>query len=208
MFIGDVAGENSGSMLYRTWVNCDDTGVPFLCSADGCEESVLYDCIYCDKHLRSICGVYVAPSETGFGLGLFTDRCFRKGESIVHYGGECVSDDELCHRYCWVKNDDGEYVSVTAPYALEAAVGTCDAVRIRGAGAYCNCPKGTNKRSNAYLGSNGIKASANIKKGVEVFVSYGRAYWMNCGPYYATHYTVVEDFINKDDERPFKRRKC
>jgi hypothetical protein len=207
MTIGPVAGLNEGIMLYRSWVNCDDTGIPFQCSADGCGQTVLYDCFYCDEHLRSECGVYIAPSQTGFGMGLFTAKCFRKGESIAHYGGELISDDELCNRYCWVTNDNGEYISVTAPYALEASKGTIDAVRIRGAGAYCNCPKGTSKRSNAYLGADDIRAWTNIRKNTEVFVSYGRAYWLNCGPKFASHQTTEECFHTNETETPLKKRK-
>ena len=194
MRAGSAAGSKSGEVIYRCWVNCDDIGIPFQCSADGCSERVLYDCKYCPEHLRAETGVYIAPSQTGFGMGLFTAREFARGDRIAHYGGEIVTAEETEWRYGCMCDDDGEYIVVTAPYALgiDGTENSRDAVRIRGAGSYCNSPKGTDFKANARLGCRFIRASKALPANTEVFVCYGSEYWTLCGPEHMSHETKVE----------------
>jgi hypothetical protein len=205
--MGPAAGKNHGKVLYRTWVNCDDMGVPFLCSVDKCEESVLDDCWFCTRHLREKCGVYIAPSRTGFGKGLFTAKAFKRGQRIAHYGGEIISAQEMDNRYGWMLDDEDEYVVVTAPYALSLndTENARDAVRIRGAGSYCNSPKGFNIKCNASLGNRFVRATTTIHPDTEIFVSYGCEYWGCAGPDISTHETILR--VDDIPDVPCKRRK-
>jgi hypothetical protein len=184
--------------------------MPLQCSADLCEQPVLEDCWFCAEHLRSIVGVYVAPSKTGYGKGLFTARSFKRGQRIAHYGGEVVSEEEMQSRYGWMFNKTADgYVVVTAPYALgiEGTTNSRDAARIRGAGSYCNSPKGLEGiRPNASLGNRYVRALVDMGPDTEVFVSYGRDYWVCASSHFETHSTTVQ--VNKLSLEPScKKRK-
>ncbi len=178
---GDEAGFNASQTIYRTNVNCDDTGMPFRCCR--CDSLVMYDCYYCPLHLAEECGVRVGISKTGFGLGLFATRDFKRRHRVAHYGGEILTPAEIDARYGWLPDDSGEMFVTTAPYALGLvdSENVRDAARIRGAGAYCNDPRNTPYKANAALGCRYIRAVVDVKKGEEVFVDYGEHYWTRAG---------------------------
>ena len=194
--LGSRAGSNEGKLLYRAWVNCDDSGAPFLCEIRGCQTAVTYDCFKCNHHLETEGGVYVAPSSLGFGLGLFTSRAFRANERVAHLGGELLSSEELDVRYAGGTDEHNKQVVVTAPYAVvisnESESGNVlDCARIRGAGSYANCPRGTLRRPNACIEEFYIVARKYIPAHCEVLVSYGRSYWSHSDASYATHRTEL-----------------
>ena len=194
---GTDAESRAGSLVYRAWVNCDDTGVPFRCSHDGCEATVLYDCFLCGNHLESEYGVRILPSAIA-GLGLFATRRFRRNEIIVHYGGEIVSRDEMEVRYGCVENDRGDLITLTAPYALgiDRSENSRDAARVRGAGSYVNSAENVvGKRANARLGNRFIRATCTIEPGTEILCTYGDDYWHSASARTMTHTTreVVGD---------------
>lgn len=193
----------NNEILYRCLVNCDDLGIPFLCNAEACDKCVLWDCFYCEEHLRSICGVYLAPSTTGHGKGLFSAKQFKRGQKIAHYGGEIISPEEMHSRYGWMTNECGDYFVVTAPYGIEIenSENVRDACRIRGAASYCNSIHGTGMKSNAQLGSRYVRATRTIEPDHEILVAYGRDYWKttNC-----QHETKV--FSDLVEGQPIKLR--
>lgn len=209
MRAGSDAGARAGEVTYRAWVNCDDSGVPFMCSYDGgCARTVLYDCFYCDEHLESVCGVRIGPSPIA-GMGLFATRQFRRNDVITHYGGEIITPAEMETRYGCITTNDGEQLVMTAPYALgiDQSDETRDAVRVRGAGSYCNSPEGSSvrRRANARLGNRHIRASTTIQPGTEILCAYGRDYWQSAGPRTITHETRLVDDASLLP--PFKRRR-
>lgn len=120
--------------------------------------------------------VYVRKSLLpGAGLGLFANRNFRKGDRIAEYGGK---------RRLWreVKHEDGHngyLLRLNRTMAIDArptlhlpgryANDAAGLVRIRGL------------RNNAEYLIYGdrcfIEATRGIRKGEEILVSYGRAFW-------------------------------
>lgn len=207
---GAEAGSAAGSIVYRSWVNCDDTGVPFLCSHPSCTKHVLYDCFLCETHLESECGVRIGPSTVA-GLGLFATRKFKRNEIIVHYGGEVVSADEMETRYGCLRNDRGESVTLTAPYALgiDKSTHSRDAARVRGAGAYVNSSEGLRSgvTANARLGNRYIRALKTIEPGTEILCTYGTEYWQFESAATMTHCTRLVTTTTSDGMSPYKRRR-
>lgn len=99
------------------------------------------------------------------------DILFRVGDTIIEYGGEVVSRDEI----------DERYEDFTSPYGLaEGRYGEDGACR-RGVGTIAN--HGGSRRSNArYVLSRGanrkfkLVATKNIRNGSEVLTNYGDDY--------------------------------
>jgi hypothetical protein len=99
---------------------------------------------------------------------------FRKGETIIGYGGELLDDEELDERY------EGEN---TAPYAVNTK---------EDANRDCACERSVGSSANTSAGHNNatfavdrtrteakLVASKNIKNGEEIFLAYGRSYRLN-----------------------------
>jgi len=209
---GTKAGADAGNVLYRAWVNCDDTGVPFKCSDETCHSPVFHDCFYCDAHLTEHVGVVIRESNIpGCGLGLFASRSFSRGERIASYGGEVISSQELATRYSkMIDAETGEYLVVTAPYALgiHGSDNTRDGARIRGAGSYVNATLGTGRRPNSPLGNRYVRASRKINAGEEILCSYGAEYWKCASPAFMTHTTTtIVSSTSAPPLLPFKRRR-
>jgi hypothetical protein len=96
---------------------------------------------------------------------------FRKGQTIIDYRGEKIDEDELNERY-------GSY---TAPYAVKVADNEyTDAACQRGVASNANSNVNTGHSNNATLSLDrrnrriNLKATKNIRNGMEIFASYGR----------------------------------
>jgi hypothetical protein len=138
---------------------------------------------YCWIHLLYQKHLRIKPSTIrGSGKGVFAmskahgpnDIIFQKGEIIIEYDGELITEEELQRRY-------GDHV---APYAASERRITEDGACRRGVGtlvnhsARPNCrlflsnPRGSPRRWK-------LQALKNIKNGAECFISYGRQYGLN-----------------------------
>jgi hypothetical protein len=152
-----------------------------------------------DAEQPSLVGVKIAPSSIpNSGLGLFATRDFKYGEYVMQFEFETVSREELDRRYAFDSDDIG-----TAPYGITLSVKEneyADATCIRNAPSFANDRRGSkkplyganvvikpwrpNKKSPWMVwlkvrdAPKGTSASAvAIKKGSEMFVSYGKSYW-------------------------------
>ncbi len=113
----------------------------------------------------------------GAGKGLFTKRDLKKGERIIEYMGEIITDAE-----CDIRAENDQY-----GYIFYIGKNKCiDAYNIPEAIArYANDAKGLTKVNGItnnccytiYKHSGWIKAEKNIKAGSEILVSYGAEYW-------------------------------
>jgi SET domain-containing protein len=117
----------------------------------------------------------------GIGKGLFAlDKraagnaiLFRRGEKIIVYDGEVVTQAQLQRRY-------GNF---TAPYAISQGKFAEDSACRRGAGSLSNHAINTNarlafsRRTKKFM----LIATKPIRNGAEIFCSYGRAYRHNDG---------------------------
>lgn len=120
----------------------------------------------------------VKPSKIpNAGKGLFTKRDIKKGERVVEYLGEIITDKE-CNRRA--ENDQYGYVFYINKQKCIDAHHTPEALA-----RYANDAKGLVKvkhlKNNAsyevWKNRGWITAEKNIKAGSEIFVSYGAEYW-------------------------------
>ena len=130
---------------------------------------------YCHNHMRVHEGLRVTKSLVArAGNGLFAARDFKKGDHIADYTG-----DRLVLR---VDQAGG-------PYVLQMnKTSGIDAARTNtGYGRWANDARGTDYSANTQFVLDNIrrtgrlKATKAIKKGDELFVGYGAAYWNNLG---------------------------
>lgn len=114
---------------------------------------------------------------TGAGKGLFTKRDIKKGERIVEYLGEIVTEAELDRR---AENDIYGYAFyISKKKCVDAYFTPKELAR------YANDAKGLTKIKGitnnccyvVYKNSGWIKAEKNIAAGSEIFVAYGAEYW-------------------------------
>ena len=130
---------------------------------------------HCHVHMRSMDGLRVTKSTVaGAGSGLFATRDFAEGDHLADYTG-----DELIIRQ---GSDGGPYcLALTQRRAIDAAPTNT------GYGRWANDPRGSNGGPNAEFvlnparGTGRLRATARIRKGDEIFVSYGRMYWATFG---------------------------
>jgi len=113
----------------------------------------------------------------GAGKGLFTKRDIKKGERIVEYLGEIVTEAELDRR---AENDIYGYAFyISKKKCVDAYYTPKEIAR------YANDAKGLTKIKGitnnccyvVYKNSGWIKAEKNIPKGAEILVAYGAEYW-------------------------------
>lgn len=132
----------------------------------------------------------------GSGKGLFTKRDIKKGERIIEYLGEIVTEVELDRR---AENDIYGYAFYISKRKCIDAYYTPDELA-----RYANDAKGLTKIKGitnnccyvVYKNSGWIKAEKNIKAGAELFVSYGAEYWRD-----------IRDNIKLDLERQAEKKK-
>lgn len=151
-----------------------------------CRKRVCIGTDYCWIHNKTKRSLQIKPSTIeNAGKGLFAVKpnknwpadqpLFKKGQNIVKYEGESLTNNQLQARY-------GD---LTAPYGLKIRgnANTIDAGCKRSIASLANHK--SNSQSNAKLSENGyIKAVKNILPGREIFVSYGGAYRRD-----SNHYT-------------------
>ncbi|HEY0030914.1 MAG TPA: SET domain-containing protein [Bacteroidia bacterium] len=114
---------------------------------------------------------------SGAGKGLFTKRDIKKGERIVEYLGEIITEGELNRRA--EKNDYGYSFYINKRRVIDAFYFPEALAR------YANDAKGLTRipglRNNCcyeiYNHKAYIQAERNIKAGEEIFVGYGSEYW-------------------------------
>ena len=156
-----------------------------------CAKNVVIGSGYCSAHLKQLYGLSIGPSKIdGAGLGLFATRNIRaclkeeapdyctgkKGERCsIPYWGQVISSKEGDERY-------GK--STTAPYGLAIRDSTnfVDAACLRCFASLINHASKGFKANCAFIQREGdsfpsIEIMKPIKKGEELYVSYGRNYW-------------------------------
>ena len=130
---------------------------------------------HCHVHMRLLDGLRVTTSTVArAGNGLVAARDFAPGEHLADYTG-----DELITRR---DGDGGPYcLALTQRRAIDAAPTNT------GYGRWANDPRGSAGGPNAEFvlnparGTGRLRATARIRKGDEIFVSYGRQYWATFG---------------------------
>ena len=136
---------------------------------------------FCSVHTRLLLNLKVADSTIkGSGKGLFTLMDIKKGTKIIQYTGTLMSATQ------YDKNDTGYGASVSKSRVIDAS-STQSTL-----GRYANDCRAANIRKKECRGTNArfsvsykkdqdpavwIKATKNIKKGSEIFISYSRYYW-------------------------------
>ena len=169
------------------------------CRRPSCSNS-----LFCFAHLRTICKMRIARSlflddnTPVNGLGLYAvgtkvanidDNVpvFEKGDYIgsglsnrALYDGETLEKEVLNKRYDY-KNDSGEHIEPTAPYALMInADNYTDSACVRGPLAMMNSAKKAIIQVNAWLlPDGGCLFLKDIYHGDELIVYYGDDYWIN-----------------------------
>ena len=124
---------------------------------------------YCWNHLRTMEGLRVKLSHVpNAGLGLFAEREFKANEKVAIYAGDKLIDGP----------GGGVYqLGLTKHVAIDAARTNC------APGRYANDPRGTNSNANTKFCFNhrtqtaSLRSTRRIRKGDEVLIKYGRAYW-------------------------------
>ncbi|MBL7882939.1 MAG: SET domain-containing protein [Bacteroidia bacterium] len=132
----------------------------------------------------------------GAGKGLFTKRDIKKGERIVEYLGEIITEAELDRR---AEKDIYGYAFYINKNRCIDAYYTPEAIA-----RYANDAKGLTRikglNNNAcydiWKNKGWIKAEKNIKAGSEIFVSYGAEYWKD-----------IKYNIKLDEERAAEAKK-
>ena len=153
---------------------------------------------HCHVHMRSLDGLRVTKSAVaGAGNGLFAARDFAVGDHLADYTG-----DELIIRR---DGDGGPYcLALSRRRAIDAAPTNT------GYGRWANDPRGSGGGPNAEFvlntarGTGRLRATARIRKGDEIFVSYGAQYWATFGsnakvvvrPARAPHRAAAHDVID------------
>ena len=107
----------------------------------------------------------------GAGLGLFAAQDFQAKRKILPYKGEVLTAQQV---------EDTCPGDELMAYGLR--IGRNRFVNAwkssHGAARYANAPRGTNRQANATLTSAGnLSSKRKIKKGKEILVGYGPAYW-------------------------------
>jgi SET domain-containing protein len=107
------------------------------------------------------------------GKGLFVTKDFGTGKRLCKYVGEKISDATLKERY---GNEMAPYVLYLSSTNLVDARSTqsCIARYINSATKPGQISRKTNAR---LLASGWVVSTRNIKKGEEILMAYGKAYW-------------------------------
>mgnify|MGYP000269914698 CR=1 FL=1 len=126
---------------------------------------------YCWVHLAQLRGVRIkASTSPAAGKALYAARDFKKGDVVARYTGDLVP----------THGDHGG-----SAYVLELSeVASIDAARTDTAeGRMVNDARGSGRRNNCRFSCNQaaktavLRATRGVRKGEELFVAYGRAFW-------------------------------
>ncbi len=113
----------------------------------------------------------------GAGKGLFAKREIKKGERVVEYIGEIITEAELDRRA--EKDVYGYSFYINKRKCIDAYYTPNELARYANDALGLRRKKGLKNNSCyvIYRNSGWIKAEKNIKPGEEIFVSYGAEYW-------------------------------
>jgi len=116
-------------------------------------------------------------SIPGAGKGLFTKRDIKKGERIVEYIGEIITEKELDKRA--EKDIYGYAFFVSKKICIDAYYTPNELARYANDAKGLTRIKGINNNAcyEVWKNRGWIKAEKNIKANSEIFVSYGAEYW-------------------------------
>ena len=162
---------------------------------------------FCSQHTKSELGVEIKKSTIPrAGSGLFALQNFCKGQKIAPYTGKIINDRQKAKMYGHSKND-------LAPYGVHMFRDqNMDAACTRGIGGFSNTlPNKNNSKLvvNGRLKTVSIKASKAIKRGAEIFTSYGASYWAKPNsapkPTYGTTPRKTKNETPIPSKRPKKR---
>ena len=130
--------------------------------------------------------VLVGPSKV-HGLGVFADRDFKVTDTVCLYGGLCVSEGISSGRFMLQVDCFNHKTHTLEKWHLDAedpnnACGRWvnDSVGTEWEGVYnVRCQPRLSKEPHAVYGTYTVDliAIADIKKGEELFMAYGSAYW-------------------------------
>ena len=165
----DAPAPNSSGTIVMPTQRCTATTV----SGQHCKQRTTKG-QYCWNHLRREEALRIKQSRIPTaGMGLFAERDFRVNDKIADYTGDrIVRDNQQTGPY---------FLQLTGSEAIDAARTNC------GPGRWVNDPRGSEFGSNAKFCPNHrnrtacLRASRPIKKGDEIFVPYGAAYWREYG---------------------------
>ena len=138
---------------------------------------------HCWVHLAQLYGVWIRKSGIdGGGKGLHAARDFAKGDVVARYTGELIPVPQRAAGQDGPANDEGgEYQLLLSEQGAGAII---DAARTNSAeGRMLNDARGSGKANNCTFSCNQqrktavVRALRKIKKGEELFVSYGPNYW-------------------------------
>lgn len=147
---------------------------------------------YCWIHLKSIEGLSVKPSNINrAGKGLYAEKEFKKNEKIIDYTGKAIiGQPENGEGDYKLHHTTGDPATGRGRVIIDAEDKTSSSVaRYANHCRAQNIRAGECKENNAAFNKQGkkgvykipLKAKKKIKKGQEIFVSYGRSYWESSG---------------------------
>jgi cyclophilin family peptidyl-prolyl cis-trans isomerase len=147
---------------------------------ERCKLKTIIGTPYCHIHLKYEYHLTIKKSNLqNAGKGLFAfnnkkginDIVFKKGDKIIEYKGELISNEELTERYN----------NFTAPYALQINKNEYqDCSCNRGVGSIANTyPNHNNSTFTIFRNKAFIKATKNIRNNEEIYVSYGKSYHLD-----------------------------
>ncbi len=152
-----------------------------------CRNSTLKRYPYCWIHCRSLLGVDIKKSHIpDSGEGLYAFKDFKKGQPIAPYSGPIKTTYEIQDEY---KNGLCPYCFAIDSMHIVDAKNPADS----GMGRYANDCRAANTRASHCSGNNAriygdrrrhtaqVKAIKPIKKGDEIYASYGPGYWAKAG---------------------------
>lgn len=134
------------------------------------------------------------------GKGLFTKRDIKKGEYIVEYLGEIITEKECNLRA--EKDEYGYIFFISKKNCIDAFHNPEALARYANDAKGLTKVKGLNNNSSYDIHKNRgwIKAEKNIKAGSEILVSYGKDYWKDI------RYNLKLDAEKKSTEKSQKSK--
>jgi hypothetical protein len=145
------------------------------CSYNNCNEQTDKGYL-CKNHLLSQLGLFIDKSQIpNSGLGLFSNRFFRKGDIICDYRGQKILNTT-------VSKDNKYILEIDKKYSIDGEPSTCNFGRF----ANMARTKDTELKTGKKLKNNSqitnakppnIVATRIIHPGDEILLSYGRVYW-------------------------------